>query len=313
MFNGDYLNIVFVPTRLTAIALALCFICPDAPAQMMQLGDVVLEGKTYTAAEVTKVEPDGLVINHHSGIARIPFENLPHDLQKSFRFDSARAHAYRAKKAEAEQPAKVIEQTSEDANLKEAEIEGEHEAVSVEITGDTESQTVQPEPFTELGLARPADEEVDEEKLYKLAKYIGQSKLPIFSLLISRNGKLFFELYTGDIDPDASHYLMSVTKSMLSTLIGIAIDKGILPSEDTPLSQVLPDEVFKNKRQQEKFNTINLVNVMEMSALDAPDPPRDNSPKAAARGARFFTSKKAFGICLGRRLAQVAWLGTPIQ
>ena len=110
------------------------------------------------------------------------------------------------KKAGAEQSAKVVEQVPEDVNFKGAEIEGEHEEVSVEVTGDTESLTVQPEPFTELGLARPADEEVDEEKLYELAKYIGQSKIPIFSLLISRNGKLIFELYTGDIDPDASHY-----------------------------------------------------------------------------------------------------------
>ena len=302
MFNGDYLDIVFFPIRLAATTLALCFICPDAPAQATQLGNVVLDGKTYTAAEVTKVEPDGLVINHDAGIARIPFEKLPHDLQKSFQFDPAQANAYRAKKAGAEQSAKVVEQVPEDLNFKGAEIEGEHEEVSVEIAGDTESLTVQPEPFTELGLARPADEEVDEEKLYELAKYIGQSKIPIFSLLISRNGKLIFELYTGDIDPDASHYLMSVTKSMLSTLIGIAIDKGILPSEDTPLSQVLPDEVFKNKRQQEKFNTINLVNVMEMSALDAPDPPRDNSSRATARGARFFTSKNRLEFALDEDL-----------
>ena len=137
MFNGDYLDIVFFPIRLAATTLALCFICPDAPAQATQLGNVVLDGKTYTAAEVTKVEPDGLVINHDAGIARIPFEKLPHDLQKTFQFDPARAHAYRSKKAEAEQSRKVVEQTPEDANLKEAEIEGEHEAVSVEITGNT--------------------------------------------------------------------------------------------------------------------------------------------------------------------------------
>jgi hypothetical protein len=52
------------------------------------------------AAEVTRVEPDGLVITHSSGIARIPYEKLPHDLQKTFQFDPAQAQAHRAKKAE---------------------------------------------------------------------------------------------------------------------------------------------------------------------------------------------------------------------
>jgi CubicO group peptidase (beta-lactamase class C family) len=266
----------------------------------MQLGEVRLDGETYTAAEVTRVEPDGLVITHSSGIARIPYEKLPQDLQKSFQFNPAQAQAHRSKKSELEQAKRRAAQTRKDTKPEPAAIDFSQPAGVPTETEESSSAIPAPtESCMAFGSARPADEGVDEEKLYELAKYIrDERKLPIFSLLISRNGKVIFELYTGGIDPGASHYLMSVTKSMLSTLIGVAIDKGILPSEDKPLSQVLPNEAFKNKRHQAKFDTVNLMNVMEMSALDAPVPPHDNSSRAAARGAGFFSSKNRLEFSL---------------
>ena len=294
------MNTVVHAIRITAFIFVLCLVSPDARARVMQLGEIRLDGETYTAAEVIKVEPDGFVITHSSGIARIPYEKLPEDLQKTFRFDPAQAQAHRSKQSELEQGTRQVAQTPKDTEPEAVAIDFSQPAgVSRETEESPEVIPYPTEPYMEFGSARPADEGVDEEKLYELAKYIrDERKLPIFSLLISRNGKLIFELYTGDIDPDASHYLMSVTKSLLSTLIGVAVDKGILPPEDKPLSQVLPDEAFKNKRQQAKFNTIKLVNVMEMSALDAPDPPRDKSSRAAARGARFFASKNRLEFAL---------------
>lgn len=306
MHRGDYGNTMNKAIRITVFIFVLCLVSPDAPARVMQLGEVRLGGETYTAAEVTKLEPDGLVITHSSGIARIPYEKLPEDLQKTFRFDPAQAHAYRSKKSELEKATRQAAQIPEDKKPEPAANDlSQPGGVSTETEESPKVIPPPTEPYMEFGSARPADEGVDEEKLYELAKYIGdERKLPIFSLLISRNGKVIFELYTGDIDRDASHYLMSVTKSMLSTLIGVAVDKGVLPSEDEPLSQVLPSEAFKNKRQQAKFNTVNLVNVMEMSALDAPVPPHDNSSRAAARGARFFTSKNRLEFALEEDLLE---------
>lgn len=290
--------------RITAFIFVLCVASLNATARVMQLGEVRLDGKTYTAAEVTKVEPDGLVITHSSGIARIPYEKLPEDLQKTFRFDPAQAQAYRSKKSELEKATRQVAQIPEDKKPEPAANDLSQPAgVPNEVEESLDVIPPPTESVMDFGSARPADEGVDEVKLYELAKYIGdERKLPIFSLLISRNGKVIFELYTGDIDPDASHYLMSVTKSMLSTLIGVAIDKGILPSEDKPLSQVLPNKAFKNRRHQAKFDTVNLMNVMEMSALDAPVPPHDNSSRAAARGAGFFSSKNRLEFSLEENL-----------
>ena len=300
MRQGDYASVMRLAIRITVSTFALCFVCQDASARTMQLGEVRLDEQTYTAAEVINVEPDGLVITHSSGISRIPYEKLPQDLQKTFQFDPAQAQAHRAKKAEEDQATRRAAQTLNDTNREAVAIDcSHHDGGSTETEEPPEILPTLTETYMEFGPARPADQGVDEEKLYELAKYIrDERKLPIFSLLISRNGKLIFELYTGDIDPDASHYLMSVTKSMLSTLIGVAIDKSILPSVDKPLSQVLPNETFKNKRQQAKLNTINLMNVMEMSALNAPVPPHDKSSRATARGARFFTSKNRLKFAL---------------
>jgi CubicO group peptidase (beta-lactamase class C family) len=83
---------------------------------------------------------------------------------------------------------------------------------------------------------------------------------------------------------------MSVTKSVLSTLIGIAIDQGKITSENIPLSETIPKKLLSTKRQVEAFSKVNLQNVMGMSALHTPDPPRDMSPAARARQDKYLNS-----------------------
>ena len=143
----------------------------------------------------------------------------------------------------------------------------------------------------EIQIGKASEEGMDELKLMALADFIDDNpRLSIFSLLISKNGKLVFELYTGQIKQDYSHYLMSVTKSVLSTLIGIAIDQGKITSENTPLSETIPKKLLSTKRQVEAFSKVNLQNVMGMSALHTPDPPRDMSPASRARQDKYLNS-----------------------
>ena len=59
----------------------------------------------------------------------------------------------------------------------------------------------------------------------------------IHSLLIVKNGALVHEVYFGDYDTNSLHTIYSITKSISSALIGIAIDRGLINSpEDTVLS-----------------------------------------------------------------------------
>lgn len=55
------------------------------------------------------------------------------------------------------------------------------------------------------------------------------------SLLIARNGKLVYERYWNGFERNEPHDLRSATKSLTSLLVGIAIDQGLLPGQDTPV------------------------------------------------------------------------------
>ena len=62
----------------------------------------------------------------------------------------------------------------------------------------------------------------------------------IQSLLVQRNGVLVAEGYFHDFDPNTLHDVRSVTKSAISILIGIALDKGYIESIDQTLGEFLP-------------------------------------------------------------------------
>jgi len=294
-----------LPALLSAFLFYSCGLCCAAPLEI-SLESTTIEGTTYNNVQI-RAEPDGILIYHSSGLTRIPSERAPKDLLAKLNFDVSEAKSYREQKEKAAQQALVgglskkvtpeapsVEQT---APIKQDTPDASAEGVP---NGPNETVTT----FSgDLEHSRAFDQGVDEQKLWELARYIDENKnIPVFSLLISRRGKLIFELYTGGIDPNASHYLMSVTKSMLSTLVGIAMDKGLLGDENQPLSKVIPANAFKNRKQSEKFSAVNLKAVMGMSALDAPVPPHDKSAKASARNSKFFAAKNRLEFALSEDL-----------
>jgi CubicO group peptidase (beta-lactamase class C family) len=64
-------------------------------------------------------------------------------------------------------------------------------------------------------------------------------------LAVARNSIIVAEQYYNDAgpDPDPDLHVMSVTKSITSMLVGIAIDQGFIESVDQTLSDFLEDEV----------------------------------------------------------------------
>ena len=55
-----------------------------------------VDGKEYKNAKVSRVEPDGIVIAFSGGIVKLPFTELPRDVQKKYGYDSSAAAAYSA-------------------------------------------------------------------------------------------------------------------------------------------------------------------------------------------------------------------------
>jgi CubicO group peptidase (beta-lactamase class C family) len=68
------------------------------------------------------------------------------------------------------------------------------------------------------------------------------SALPrLHSLLVSLRGELLFEQYYNGVDRDRHANIKSASKSIISALVGIAIDRGLIPDAETPIVTYFPE------------------------------------------------------------------------
>jgi hypothetical protein len=58
-----------------------------------------INGKEYKNATVSHVEPDGIMIKFSGGLVKIPFTDLPQQVQQRFHYNSQEASAYAAEQA----------------------------------------------------------------------------------------------------------------------------------------------------------------------------------------------------------------------
>jgi CubicO group peptidase (beta-lactamase class C family) len=113
----------------------------------------------------------------------------------------------------------------------------------------------------------PEEEGMDSEKLVQMIEYIQEEKLDLHSMLIVRNGYLVSELYVYPYSAGQAQGVMSVTKSVMGTLIGIAIEKGYIKNVHQSLFSLLSDEEVANLDEQKK--SITLEDLLTMtSGLD---------------------------------------------
>lgn len=73
----------------------------------------------------------------------------------------------------------------------------------------------------------------------------------MYAILISKNGVLVSESYQNDTSKDTYSNIQSLTKGIMSILIGIAIDEGLISDEDQRIDQYLP-EIFEKIVNQDK-------------------------------------------------------------
>jgi CubicO group peptidase (beta-lactamase class C family) len=153
-----------------------------------------------------------------------------------------------------------------------------------------------------FGIAAPEAMGIDPNVLADLSSWVADGDRPIFSVLISRHGKLVYELYTSHVQRDDAHYLMSVTKSVTATLVGIAIDGKLIPGEDARIGAMLPAALFPSDDDRARFDGVTLHQVLGMSALDAPVPPHQHTRDAAERQRAFLASSNRARFALAQRL-----------
>lgn len=104
-----------------------------------------LSGEVYKDAEITRVEPSGLVVATDAGIVRIPFTNLPEDVRKANGYDPKAAAEYAAQSARAQQAiqAKIA---ADRAAARERAKEAAREAASARNTEDRQPARGEPDP-----------------------------------------------------------------------------------------------------------------------------------------------------------------------
>ena len=104
------------------------------------------------------------------------------------------------------------------------------------------------------------------------ARIRNQDYKNIHSLLIARNGNLVYEEYfpgadgrrgVVEFDKETLHDTRSVSKSIASSLIGIAIDQGYIGSVDEPMYQYFPD--YTNHLTEQK-KRVTLEHLLSMTA-----------------------------------------------
>lgn len=86
----------------------------------------------------------------------------------------------------------------------------------------------------------PEEQGIDSAALADLIERIDRENLPVDSLLVARNGALVLDAHFFPYLGDRPHDIRSVTKSITSTLVGIAVDAGLVEI-DQPIVSLFPD------------------------------------------------------------------------
>ncbi|MFX1512758.1 MAG: serine hydrolase domain-containing protein [Promethearchaeota archaeon] len=119
-------------------------------------------------------------------------------------------------------------------------------------------------PTTDWLSSTPEAQGMDSYKLNQIKFHIQNQSIAIHSVLVVRNGYIVLEEYFSQYSQDTLHPLYSVTKSFISTLISITIQKGFINSLDQKLVDFFSEKSIANLDTRKK--SITLENLLTMSS-----------------------------------------------
>ncbi|MFC8688492.1 serine hydrolase domain-containing protein [Brevibacillus porteri] len=111
-------------------------------------------------------------------------------------------------------------------------------------------------PTTEWQAVDPALLNLDAEKLAEVDPIIKSAYSNINGIIIVRNGYIAHESYYHGYGPNDRHHVASVTKSILSALIGIAIEERLIKNVDQKVLEFFPDYTPDHTNTQKQEITI---------------------------------------------------------
>ena len=117
---------------------------------------------------------------------------------------------------------------------------------------------------TEWPISAPEAQGMRSHVLAEMMGHIRTKSLHIHSLAIVRNGHLVLDAYLYPFTKEYQHNIYSCTKSVMSALIGIAIDKGYIQSVNQPITDFFPDMTIAN--MDERKQAMTLENLLTMTS-----------------------------------------------
>jgi len=110
----------------------------------------------------------------------------------------------------------------------------------------------------------PEEQGMDSEILVDMMNVI-QSEEPSYnidSITIIRNGYMVFDTTFYPFQPDTKHIVHSCTKSIVSALVGIAIEQGNIESVQHPVLDLFPERTAANLTDEKEAMTLEDVLIM---------------------------------------------------
>lgn len=123
-------------------------------------------------------------------------------------------------------------------------------------------------PTQEWLTSTPEEQGMDSVKLLEMVEFYGEQhlkneKISIDSITIVRNGYIVADVYLNPLFPnDTKHMIHSCTKSIMSSLIGIAIEEGYIGDVDVLVLDIFDDKNIDNV--DAKTKTLTLKNLLTM-------------------------------------------------
>jgi CubicO group peptidase (beta-lactamase class C family) len=131
----------------------------------------------------------------------------------------------------------------------------------------------------------PEEQGFDSVKLAEGLRAIRRSGLDLHSVAIVRHGVMVLDAHFYPYDGRAVHDQASVTKSVMTTLIGIAVDQGKLKLDD-PMLSFFPDRVVANRSASKERVTVRHLASMS-SGLDCTSADDEQTLKEMERSPDF--------------------------
>lgn len=118
-------------------------------------------------------------------------------------------------------------------------------------------------PVPQWRVTEPREQGMDRDLAQKLHSVIMSEYGNTNGILVVRNGAIVYEEYFNGFGPDTPVHVASVTKSVLSAVAGIAIDRGYIPSVSERVMEYFPDRA--SKEHIRNCGNVTIENLLNMT------------------------------------------------